>query len=156
MPPILANRFDLRSGDPLGPNYEVIRNLGEGTYGVVYLVRDKRNGRQKKAAKVLKLYNNPPNLREEISKRFEREFLCGKIQSPYLVAAEEKGMLDGNPFFIMEYCSLGSAKDWVGKNPDFRKVERFAMDVLRGLATLHKNGIIHRDLKPDNILLFSK
>jgi serine/threonine protein kinase len=151
--PILANRFNLQPGDPLGPFYEIVKMLGEGTYGIVYLVRSRRMPGEMRAVKVLKLYNNPPNAREEISRRFDREFECGRIKSPYLVAAMEKGVIEGNPFFIMEYCANGNVKRWVRKRPSFDAIYKFACQVLVGLDTLHKNGVIHRDLKPENILL---
>ena len=153
MPPILADRFNLNKGDFIGSKYRVVRCLGEGTYGIVYLAQEVNNPSVEKAIKVLKLYQNPPNAREAISKRFDREFECGQIKSPYLVAATEKGELKGNPFFVMEYCPEGSAKNWVGRNKSFQALEKFASTALLGLGALHSNGIIHRDLKPDNILI---
>lgn len=153
MSPMLANRFELRRGSSLGPNYTVLEELGEGTYGIVYLVRSTGHHSLERAAKVLKLYNNPPNVREDIARRFEREFECARIKSPFLVAATEKGSIKGNPFFVMEYCPKGSAKNWIGQNKSFSEIDRFAKEVLMGLNALHENGVIHRDLKPDNILL---
>ncbi|MCR9051201.1 MAG: protein kinase domain-containing protein [Phaeodactylibacter xiamenensis] len=153
MSPMLADRFELNNGSPLGPNYTVLNKLGEGTYGIVYRVRSNDQHGAERAAKVLKLYNNPSNVREDIARRFEREFECARIKSPHLVAATEKGMIKGNPFFVMEYCPNGSAKNWVGRNKPFSDIDRFAQETLLGLKALHENGVIHRDLKPDNILL---
>lgn len=149
---ILADRFDLGPNDQLGRHFKVLKTLGAGTFGIVYLVHDLRDKTQK-AAKILKLYSMEPKNREEISKRFEREFECGQIRSKYLVHASEQGNFLGNPYLIMEYCQHGSIKNWVGRSPDFKSVQDFAVSTLSGLEVLHQNGIIHRDLKPDNILL---
>lgn len=153
MSTILADRFSLGAGDYLDHRYQVKRELGEGTYGIVYLVEDNDNKGYHLAAKVLKLYDQVPNQRAEIHQRFQREFDCGQIKSPYLVSAIDKGEVRGNPFFLMEYCQNGSAANWVNKNVDFYRIDRFAKHVLLGLHELHKAGIIHRDLKPENVLL---
>lgn len=150
---ILADRFELHEGSELGPNYVVVKPLGEGTFGLVYLVRSKRPPIVQKAAKVLKLYNNPPNIRKEVSDRFNREFECGQIRSKYLVAATERGEIKGNPFFIMDYCAGGSMKELIGSNLNYQAADKLTGNILLGLERLHKSGIIHRDIKPDNILL---
>lgn len=153
MSTILANRIDLKRGDFLDSNHEVIRQLGEGSFGIVYQVRDRRSGRGDKAAKVLKLFSNPPKVREDISARFQREFECGRIRSPHLVEALEQGVIEGNPFFTMEYCDNGSIREWFNQAKTPERVMQFARQALYGLKSLHDNGVIHRDLKPDNILV---
>lgn len=150
---IPADRFDLQPGDTLEKKYRVHRKLGEGTYGIVYEVEAITNPGTSYAAKVLKLFEVVPDYRSELVKRFNREFECGKIESPYLVAARDTGEIRHNPYFIMDFCRNGSSAEWIGRNIPLKDIEQFTRQVLLGLDTLHKNGVIHRDLKPENILL---
>ncbi len=73
-----------------------------------------------------------------------------------MVTSYEKGVEKGNPFFTMHFCSNGSLRNKIGERTDLNFLQKTAIEVLKGLNTLHQNGKIHRDLKPDNILLDEK
>lgn len=140
----------LSSGDIIDNKYYIRRTLGEGTFGIVYLVTDKSG--KEYALKLLKLDEIPESMRNPLRNRFEMEFQTGQIQSPYLVHTLTHGMYGNCPYLIMEYCSggdLASILEHGGKiNPPI-----VAQHVLRGLQALHVNGKVHRDLKPANVLL---
>ncbi|MFN9710034.1 MAG: protein kinase domain-containing protein [Bacteroidota bacterium] len=126
--------------------------LGEGTFGTVYKVTDE-NGKIF-ALKLLRLYDlYPINARSYIAQRFDLEFETAKILSPGLVESYEKGVIKGNPYFTMYYCSNGSLGKKAGTSVNETYANKIALDILTGLKHLHQNGKIHRDLKPQNILI---
>jgi serine/threonine protein kinase len=143
----IPERVNLAAGNSI-KSYEVKSILGEGSFGNVYKVS--KNG-QIYALKILRLFDVRPDLRNEIVKRFEREYECGYIDSLYVVKSYEKGIYNGNPYYVMEYCDQGSARELVG-NISLIEFRKLLSDVLQGLKDLHNEGVIHRDIKPDNIL----
>ncbi|MCS6935884.1 MAG: FHA domain-containing serine/threonine-protein kinase, partial [Chitinophagales bacterium] len=149
----VPQRVDVQPGESIS-EYRVVKKLGQGSYGLVYLV-DKRtsSGNAKYALKILKLWEMMPEYRKETCERFEREYKCGQIESPYLIRSFDYGQFMGNPYFVMEYCEAGCVSNLVGKNISFQDINLIATHVLRGLEALHTHGIVHRDLKPENILI---
>jgi serine/threonine protein kinase len=128
------------------------RMLGEGTFGVVYLARKQEAPHQEVALKLLKSWAVPPHAKASLAKRFELEYHTGQISSPNLVQTLEKGEWEGTPFFTMEYCPNGDLRQFILSKTPFQKAEKVAIEMLRGLNTLHHHGKIHRDLKPENVL----
>lgn len=66
-----------------------------------------------------------------------------------------------NFWIVMEYCSLGSLRDWIQGhpgcrspgNPDFLEAIRFTQHIALGMHCIHTKGFLHLDLKPSNVLL---
>lgn len=144
----VASRCCFRSGDNIGQDYDVLSVLGEGSFGVVYLVRG--HGGEKYALKLLKLWEVPTEIRTPLMARFDMEFETGQIHSPYLVHSLQHGLVQGNPYIVMEYCPGGDLHKLASeRNLDLSKV---ASCVLYGLKSLHECGKVHRDLKPENVL----
>lgn len=149
----IPERCEFRQGDVINGNdnsYRIERQLGEGTFGIVYQVTDS-NG-QKRALKLLKLWTVPPEVYKGLRDRFVMEFKTGQINSGYLAHSYAYGDVKNNPYFVMEFCPNGDLRSYVQKNRhvDFSRVGN---DVLCGLRDLHKEGKVHRDLKPENVLL---
>lgn len=145
----IIQRCNYNVGDVIDQCYLVTKLLGEGTFGIVYLVVDKTDGLQK-ALKILKLWAVQSEEREILMKRFDREYETGRIKSDYLVHTFGKGIVKGNPYIVMEYCPGGDLQKAAKKGSiDYCKV---ALDILCGLRDLHKEGKVHRDLKPENVL----
>ena len=139
----------LEDGVLKGQQFKVIKELGQGGFGIVYSIIKDNN---KFACKILDLYHKQPPEWEMYIARFRRGFKVGQIKSPYLVHSFYESMYLGNPCVLMELCEGGSLADNTSK---FQKEEEFttlALKVLTGLKTLHSNGVIHRDIKPENIL----
>ncbi len=145
----IPDRCNFGKGDCIDSKYIVDKILGEGTFGVVYRVKD--NLQKTYALKLLKLWEVHPPERKLLVERFKMEYETGKIASKYLVQSYAYGFAKGNPYILMEYCENGdivqlSKKqkvDWVG----------IGRQILYGLRDLHTNGKIHRDLKPENVLV---
>lgn len=136
-------------GDVIDHTYTVEKVLGEGTFGVVYAVKDSRG--VKRALKLLRLWEVHPDIREGLVKRFDMEFTTGQIPSDYLVHSVEHGFAYGNPYIVMELCSGG---DLITISEHSRlNLTKIASHVLQGLGALHSCGKVHRDLKPENVLL---
>lgn len=145
----VPSRCDCKPGDVIGNRYVVVSELGAGSFGQVFKVRDPENRLQ--ALKLLRLWDVPAEIREPLIERFDMEVQTGQIPCPNLVHSIDTGFLNGNPWFVMEFCSGGDISKRMGNpNADF---PRYAREILRGLHALHANGKVHRDLKPENVLL---
>ncbi len=145
-----CNRPDFRAGAIVDGMYTVDKLLGEGTFGLVYRVRSAADDHYY-ALKLLKLWTVSSNERKRLRERFEQEYATGLIHSPYLVQAKEKGIVEGNPYILMEFCPGGDLA-YAVEHRTIDLVEA-CVEVLQGLGTLHVNGKVHRDLKPENVLI---
>lgn len=153
----VVKRCDFKIDDVIQGRYVVQKVLGEGTFGKVYKVTDRQDPSKPVAFKLLKLWEVPPTIREELQQRFQMEFETGRIDSPYLVRSMDYGIEGGNPFFVMEFCPNGDISKFIPSSPvdvisDEKLCDIFS-NVLLGLRMLHSCGKVHRDLKPENVLL---
>lgn len=149
METILCNRCVFHPNDMVDHTYRVQKMLGAGTFGCVYLVTG--NTGQRYAMKLLKLWEIPAKERKELLQRFDMEYQTGQIKSNYLVHSIGKGVVEGNPYILMEYCPNGDLMTAAeNRNVDFVKSSR---EILYGLRDLHRHGKVHRDLKPENVLI---
>ena len=145
---VSPKRLDYKPGDLVLSKYRIIKELGDGAFGQVYKVTDEQD--LVYALKILRLWDVQNEIRKPLIERFEMEFKTGLIESQYLVHSIEYGIIDGNPYIVMEFCSGGDLAQYIGtRKVDFCKV---AHDILCGLYDLHINGKVHRDLKPENVL----
>lgn len=145
---VIPERCDCHSGDIVGSGYIVDKMLGEGSFGVVYSVKDAAG--RKWAMKLLRLWDVPSTIRQPLISRFEMEYKTSCIRSLNLVHSADYGFLKGNPFIVMEFCGGGDLSKYIGKSD--APLAQIARDVLNGLHDLHINGKVHRDLKPENVL----
>jgi serine/threonine protein kinase len=149
----IPERCEFRPGDIIRGSdntYRIEKQLGEGTFGIVYKVTDAYG--QTRALKLLKLWTVPPEVYKGLRDRFIMEFKTGQIKSDYLAHSFSYGDVKNNPYFVMEFCPNGDLRAYVQKSRhiDFSRVGH---DVLCGLRDLHKEGKVHRDLKPENVLM---
>lgn len=136
----------------LGDDYELLRELGVGGFGRVYLVRDLALEREV-ALKVLHPYlTNDP----EVIERFRREAqLAAQLQHPNIVSIYEIGGRAGLQWYTMAYVrgkSLARLVSEQGPLP-LGVVVRILRESLSALEHAHSLGVIHRDLKPENMLI---
>lgn len=143
----MADRCSFSVGDLIDNKYRVVKPLGEGAFGLVYLVQDQQG--KKYALKMLKFWEVHPEIRNKLEMRFEMEYQTGLINSPYLVQSYGRGWVSGNPYMIMEFCPNGD----LNKPSNLKNLDILAKQVLLGLKALHENGKVHRDLKPENVLV---
>lgn len=149
MPFAIADRCDFRAGDSIDGLYRIEQSLGEGTFGVVYRVKDFKD--QVYALKLLKLWTVTPEISKGLQDRFVMEFETGQIKSAYLAHSFTYGSVKGNPYILMEFCPKGDLRSYCSSHTvDYSVVGR---QILSGLRDLHSCGKVHRDLKPENVLL---
>lgn len=146
---MIAYRCDYKDGDLIDGRYRVESQLGTGSFGNVYKVRDADN--RVYALKLLRLWDVPDGIHDELVKRFEMEFRVSHTNSEYFVRSYESGHVNGNPYFIMEYCPGGNLSQLGEKALD--NLTKISHDILRGLHELHSSGLVHRDLKPENVMI---
>ncbi len=132
-----------------GP-YHVLRRLGRGGMGTVYLARDTRLDRPV-ALKVCHLDNHPQAL-----ERFRREArAAAALRHPNLCPVYEYDVRDGIPYLVMAYIGGGTLADRLQKHGPLPQREA-ALLVLRlalAMDVAHRQGVVHRDLKPANVAL---
>lgn len=145
----LTERCDFQPGDIIDGKYAVKKTLGEGSFGVVYLVEDCQF-HQSFALKLLRLWDVPSEIRQPLKSRFKMEFETGQIACDNLVQSLNYGNVKGNPYILMEYCPGGDLNPYLGRRGT--DVSGICFDILSGLNALHQRGKVHRDLKPENIL----
>src|SRR5262245_17782395 len=146
------------TGPSLSPqitrDYKVIRLLGKGGMGDVYLAEQVRVGRRPVALKVLNrsLCDDP-----DLKRRFENEAAsAGRIHHPNVVLVYEcRATDDGQLYVAMQYVdgtNLGQSIEDRGPLP-LAEVVEITRQAAAGLGAAHKLGIVHRDIKPANIML---
>jgi eukaryotic-like serine/threonine-protein kinase len=135
-------------------DYECMRELGNGGFGKVYLARRKTDGKEL-ALKVM--LTQKKQLRQKDIDLFQREMDNMKqFKHAAVVSFESQGCHEGVFYFVMEYCAGGNMRDYVqhrGGRLGVGEAAPFMLQILDGLAFLHRNQYVHRDLKPENILL---
>ncbi len=137
----------LDESDPIAPpGYQLVRSLGRGGCGVVYLARDTRLDRLV-AIKFLS------DARSADLERFRREArFTARLNNPSIVQVYELGETDESPYIAMQYVEGGNLAD-AALDLDTTGIVRAVRDVAVALSCAHAEGIVHRDIKPQNILL---
>jgi eukaryotic-like serine/threonine-protein kinase len=132
------------------PGYEVLRELGRGGMGVVYLARQAGLGR---AVALKMLLGGHAGAAER--ERFQAEAeAVARLQHPNIVQVHEVGEHGGRAFFSLELCAGGSLKERLAGRPQPPHEAARLVEVLaRAVHHAHERGIVHRDLKPSNVLL---
>ena len=133
--------------------YALLRPLGSGGMGKVYLARDEVLGRDVALKLLWERYAED----EEFVERFRREAQnAASLGHPNIVAVHDWGRAkDGAYYMTMEHVPGGTLKDRVeaeGTLPA-REAARLGAQVAEALGAAHGRGLIHRDVKPQNVLL---
>src|ERR1051325_9187595 len=135
----------------VGSQYEIVRLLGAGGMGSVYLARERLLERQV-AIKVLR--------RELVNadgqERFIREArTAARLTHPHIVPMYSFGQADDTLYYVMGYVDGESLEQRLKRLQKLEPGEarRVLAELASALEYAHGNGVVHRDIKPDNVML---
>lgn len=136
--------------------YEILDLLGTGGMAMVYKAYDSRLEREV-AIKIIRRNAFPPEVLDDMVKRFEREAKSlARLSHANIVKVLDYGEYEGSPYLVMEYFPGGTLKEKMDKPVAWQDAARILLPVARGIEYAHDHGIIHRDIKPANILMNEK
>lgn len=142
----------LKNDDYTIGRFHVLRILGRGSEGVVYLARDPKLGREV-AIKTTLLGESPDPLLADLLVTTAQT--ASKLSHPNIVPVFEAGMNEGSPYVVFEYVegrSLAQILVADGPMPMAAAVVMMSQ-ILAGVAQIHARSLIHGDIKPANILV---
>jgi len=153
--------------------FEILRVLGEGGFGTVYLARDHRLNQ----LRAIKEYEpdevsvrapgysvQPKNTqqcvdtyREGLKSFINEAQLLASIDHPNIVRVYRCIEANNTAYIVMHYCEGETLETWItrqgGRKPDPYWTQHLLWQLLDGLQVIHAKGILHRDIKPSNIYL---
>src|SRR4051812_15982804 len=127
--------------------YRLVRLLGRGTMGEVYLAHDSLLDRPV-AVKFVRAARDPVAR----ARFFDEARAIARLQHPNVVAIYRIAEVAGHPYLVSEYVR-GRPLDQLDRPAPARQVLEIALDLARGLAAAHRCGVLHRDVKPANAIL---
>ncbi|MCX4243963.1 serine/threonine-protein kinase [Paraliomyxa miuraensis] len=152
-PPPPKKKQELRSIE----GYELVKPLGEGGVGTVWLVR-------KPGADRLFVLKIPKLEALEAASDFEREGILASfveeaaalasLYHPNVANIIDRGVSNGAPFLVLEYLIGADLKQYsTARKMSLFELRKVVLETCAGLAALHAAGLIHRDIKPANLWL---
>ena len=128
-------------------HYKIIRRIGLGGMGEVYLARDLRLGRPV-AIKLMSKFESA------LVEQFMLEARAtARLNHPHIVTVYDIGEVDGAPYLALEYLEGRTLADRRREQAlGIGELLRTGLAIAEALAAAHREGILHRDLKPSNII----
>ncbi|CAM9484004.1 unnamed protein product [Chrysoparadoxa australica] len=134
-------------------SFKMIRVIGKGSFGKVFLVREKVSG-QLYAMKVVLRKDNIIKRNQVEHTKTERNVL-GYVKHPFIVGLNMAFQTRDKLFFVLDYCAGGELFFHLGKLGKFPgpRARFYAAEIALALQYVHTLDIVYRDLKPENVLL---
>jgi serine/threonine protein kinase/Flp pilus assembly protein TadD len=131
-------------------HYRIIKKLGEGGMGIVYLAEDKKLERQV----AIKFLPHHVAASSDERKRFEIEAkAAAALNHPNIATIHAIEETEDNLFLVMEYIPGKHLKEHINSKPlTVKEALNIALQIAKGLQAAHKKSIIHRDIKSANIM----
>ena len=131
--------------------YEIIREVGRGSMGVVYEARDPRIDR----VVALKVLRQDRVSTDTFVKRFLKEAkVIGRLSHPHIVTIHDVGEDQGNIYIAMEFLEGSSFSDIIRERRlSIKEIVEFGVQIAETLDYAHRKGVVHRDIKPSNIIV---
>ena len=146
----MAGAQALAPGTLVAP-YRVVRLVGRGGMGDVYLARDTQLGR-KVALKVVR--PSAIGNREEVARFLLEARLTARFNHPHIVTVYGAGEHEGHPYVALEYLEGQTLRERMDEQRlGLREVLRVGLAVAEALQEAHRHRVLHRDLKPENVFM---
>ena len=133
--------------------FEIVRELGRGGFGIVYLADDPQLGR----AVALKVQRPEAILSAELRRRFLREAKTAAVLAhPHIVSVYDAEISGVRCWIASEYCRGPTLKRWLSGRAagvDPRAAAALVLALSEAIAYAHARGVLHRDIKPSNVFL---
>lgn len=140
------------STESIGP-YRIVRPLGEGGMGVVYLARQQTAEFSRPVA--VKVVRRGMDT-DDVLRRFdvERQILAS-LTHPHIAQLFDAGATeDGRPYFVMEFIDGERIDEWITRTgPDLEARIGIFLQVCSAVQYAHQSLVVHRDIKPGNVLV---
>jgi len=141
---------------PLSPGqkvhkYEVVRQLGEGGMGIVYLARDVQLGRPV----ALKLLHPRKLGSPDAERRLAAEAMAmAQLRNPHIVMIHDMLSVESAQCLVLEYVDGETLRSRLRrKRLALAEVLEIGAAIAKAIAAAHRQGIVHRDLKPENVMI---
>ena len=137
-------------GTSLG-HFRILRELGKGGMGEVYLAEDTKLGRQV----ALKLLPEEITQNADRRSRFQREARAvAALNHPHIVTVHSVEEIDGRAVLVLEYVRGKTLGEMIPRGGfPLARVLELAIPLADAVAAAHRRGVIHRDLKPGNVMV---
>jgi serine/threonine-protein kinase len=131
--------------------FEVIRQIGSGGMGAVYLGRDPELDRQV----AIKVIREEVHEQEVLDRFFREARAAAALRHANIITVFASGQQDHKPYIAMEYIEGESFADIIKQRRNLPLADKISYleQLCAGLAFAHKAGIVHRDVKPANIMI---
>ena len=138
-------------------DYKLIKKIGEGSFGEVYLTVKGNNPKQYAAKRLSLIKTNHPTFKKYLQNEI---IIMKEMNHQNIVHLYDLFVTNTHYYFIMDYCNGGSLNDLLsdyklkfGKPFSQEIIQYLMIQIVDGLKYIHSLKIIHRDLKLDNILV---
>ncbi len=146
---------ELGAGETIGGKYRIIRALGRGGFGTVYLVEITAGMVGEKLA--LKMLPSHLSAKESVRNQFINEIrVAMRLVDKYIIQIRDVGVTDDDHlYYTMDYSPGVTLKEVLRSESKLTPARAvpLVLRVLRALQTAHSRGVIHRDLKPANLMV---
>lgn len=150
--PMSAEWERAQVAEHLSAQFQIVRELGRGGMGVVFLARDVALHR----LVAIKVLRQEFTASEEHRERFRREArMTARLSHPNIVPVHSFGEIDDLVYIVMKYVHGESLAERMrrGGGMPAAEVQRILRDLALALDSAHRDGVVHRDLKAENILI---
>ncbi|CAN5636171.1 hypothetical protein BH09MYX1_BH09MYX1_30820 [soil metagenome] len=156
MDPELAEGLEL--GKLIDGRYRLDRVAGQGAFGVVYeahhIALDTRV-----AVKVMRGGDTSEGLAprpDKVAQFLSEARTSSSLRHPAIVRVLDAGVVDGKPYFVMEWCDGPTLKSVIAERGAMTVTAAWALlePVFEAIAFAHAKGVVHRDIKPSNVVTF--
>src|SRR5258706_9567156 len=146
---MLVDGLDLKAGKNIA-HYRIVRLIGEGGMGKVYLAEDTKLHRRVS----LKFLSTHFTQDHERLRRFEQEARAvSALNHPNILTIHEIGEVDGHRFIATEFIEGQTLRERLRSSMDIGDALDVSIQVASALVAAHRVNIVHRDIKPENIMI---